>query len=108
LGCTQYNAIATQAQAYYKFLSDKGGQKQRLAIARALLKQPKILIFDEATSALDAETAESFAKTINALKGQVTMLFITHALPKGLKIDEVVHMTHVGAVQLSSDEEAAR
>jgi hypothetical protein len=36
------------------------------------------------------------------------MLFITHALPKGLKIDEVVHMTHVGAVQLSSDEEAAR
>ena len=80
-----------------------GGQKQRLAIARALLKQPKILIFDEATSGLDAETAESFAKTINALKGQVTMLFITHALPKGLRIDEVVHMTHVGALKLSSD-----
>ena len=83
-----------------------GGQKQRLAIARALLKKPKILIFDEATSALDAETAESFAKTINALKGQVTMLFITHAMPKGLQIDEVIHMTRAGAVQLSAADRA--
>jgi ATP-binding cassette, subfamily B, bacterial HlyB/CyaB len=66
-----------------------GGQKQRLAIARALLKRPKILIFDEATSALDAETAESFAATINKLRGKVTMIFITHALPKQLVVDEV-------------------
>ena len=61
-------------------------------IARALLKQPKILIFDEATSNLDQQTAEHFAKTINALKGQVTMLFITHAMPKGLQIDEVIQI----------------
>ena len=69
-----------------------GGQKQRLAIARALLKSPKILIFDEATSNLDQQTAEHFAKTINALKGQVTMVFITHAMPKGLQIDEVIQI----------------
>ena len=69
-----------------------GGQKQRLAIARALLKRPKVLIFDEATSALDSDTAEAFAKTINHLKGKVTMLFITHALPKGLQCDEVLHI----------------
>jgi ATP-binding cassette, subfamily B, bacterial HlyB/CyaB len=69
-----------------------GGQKQRLAIARALLKQPKILIFDEATSNLDPATAEHFAKTINALKGHVTLLFITHALPKGLLIDAVIQI----------------
>ena len=69
-----------------------GGQKQRLAIARALLKQPKILIFDEATSSLDQETAEHFANTINQLKGKVTMLFITHALPNNLVIDEVVNI----------------
>lgn len=66
-----------------------GGQKQRIAIARALLKRPKILIFDEAVSNLDQQTAEHFAKTINKLKGKVTMIFITHQIPRGLVVDEV-------------------
>ena len=69
-----------------------GGQKQRLAIARALIKQPKILVFDEATSSLDVATAEHFCATINQLKGKVTMLFITHALPKNLQVDEIVQI----------------
>jgi subfamily B ATP-binding cassette protein HlyB/CyaB len=84
-----------------------GGQKQRLAIARALLKGPRVLIFDEATSALDAETAESFARTINGLKGKVTMLFITHALPRSLKIDEILHLSKDGAHQLRAVAPAA-
>jgi ATP-binding cassette, subfamily B, bacterial HlyB/CyaB len=67
-----------------------GGQKQRIAIARALLKQPKVLIFDEAVSNLDQQTAEQFAQTVNKLKGKVTILFITHQLPKGLQVDEAV------------------
>lgn len=66
-----------------------GGQKQRIAIARALLKRPKILIFDEAVSNLDQPTAELFARTINKLKGQVTIIFITHQIPHGLAVDEV-------------------
>jgi subfamily B ATP-binding cassette protein HlyB/CyaB len=70
-----------------------GGQKQRIAIARALLKQPRILIFDEATSSLDEATAEQFAKTVNRLKGRVTMLFIAHQLPKGLKVDDVIKLS---------------
>lgn len=69
-----------------------GGQKQRMAIARALLKQPKILVFDEATSSLDSETAEHFAATINQLKGKVTMLFITHVLPRALLVDKIVEI----------------
>jgi len=69
-----------------------GGQRQRLAIARALLKRPKILIFDESTSNLDPETAEHFATTINQLRGKVTMIFITHALPRSLQVDEVVRI----------------
>jgi subfamily B ATP-binding cassette protein HlyB/CyaB len=67
-----------------------GGQKQRIAIARALLKHPRVLIFDEAVSNLDMQTAEHFATTINKLKGKVTMLFITHQLPKSLQVDEVL------------------
>lgn len=67
-----------------------GGQRQRIAIARALLKRPRVLIFDEAVSNLDQATAEHFAATVNKLKGQVTMLFITHQLPKGLQVDEVL------------------
>jgi ATP-binding cassette, subfamily B, bacterial HlyB/CyaB len=77
-----------------------GGQKQRLAIARALIKRPKILIFDEATSALDAQTSEAFAKTINQLKGKVTMLFITHAMPKALQVDGVLQ---IGQQSTSAD-----
>ena len=73
-----------------------GGQRQRIAIARALLKRPKILVFDEATSALDAPTAELFAKTINGLRGKVTMLFITHGLPRGLKVDILFQLTSSG------------
>jgi len=79
-----------------------GGQKQRIAIARALLRRPRILIFDEATSGLDPATAEQFARTVNQFRGRVTMLFITHQLPRGLQVDSVVTLgqwgTHMGVV----------
>ena len=74
-----------------------GGQKQRIAIARALLKRPDILVFDEATSSLDGPTAEQFAHTINALRGKVTMLFISHGLPRGLQVDAMFQLTAGGA-----------
>ncbi|MFZ6800390.1 peptidase domain-containing ABC transporter [Undibacterium sp. Di24W] len=78
-----------------------GGQKQRIAIARALLKRPSILVFDEATSALDTNTAEHFAQTINSLRGKVTMLFITHGLPKGLHVDAVYRLGAQGAQRVA-------
>jgi subfamily B ATP-binding cassette protein HlyB/CyaB len=78
-----------------------GGQKQRIAIARALLKRPSILVFDEATSALDTNTAEHFAQTINSLRGKVTMLFITHGLPKGLHVDAVYRLGVQGAQRVA-------
>ncbi len=62
-------------------------------------------MFDEAVSNLDQQTAEHFAKTINKLKGKVTMIFITHQIPRGLQVDEVFsfgsdhqHTTKVEAV----------
>ena len=69
-----------------------GGQRQRLAIARALLKGPKVLIFDEATSSLDPPTAEQLGRTINALKGRASILFIAHALPRTLQVDVSVRI----------------
>ncbi len=85
-----------------------GGQKQRIAIARALLKKPKVLIFDEAVSNLDLPTAEHFARTINKLKGQVTMLFITHQIPRGLQVDEVFSLGgQKGAVRMEVLEEGS-
>jgi ABC-type multidrug transport system fused ATPase/permease subunit len=55
-----------------------GGQKQRIGIARALYNRPSILVLDESTSALDPETEKGILKTINALKGKMTILMITH------------------------------
>jgi subfamily B ATP-binding cassette protein HlyB/CyaB len=101
-----HSVIAALPQGYQTQIGERGaglsgGQKQRIAIARALLKRPNILIFDEATSALDGPTAEHFAHTINALKGKVTMLFITHGLPKGLKVDALYRLTDKGAQLLA-------
>lgn len=92
-----HDTIEKLPQGYQTEIGERGvglsgGQKQRLAIARALLKRPKILVFDESTSNLDPHTAEHFARTINQLKGKVTMLFITHALPKSLQVDKTVRI----------------
>ena len=69
-----------------------GGQKQRIAIARALLRRPRILLLDEATSNLDDDTAAAFGRTLAAIKGQVTIVFIAHRLPRGLAMDRVVEL----------------
>tara|TARA_Y100000389_G_scaffold174875_1_gene185169 strand:- start:4839 stop:6542 length:1704 start_codon:yes stop_codon:yes gene_type:complete len=59
-------------------LAISGGQRQRLAIARALYRDPDIIFFDESTSALDKDTEREVINSIKSLKGKITIIFISH------------------------------
>jgi ATP-binding cassette, subfamily B, bacterial PglK len=69
-----------------------GGQRQRLGIARALYTNPKLLILDEATSSLDGQTEADISDSINALKGEVTVVIVAHRLSTIRKADRVVYL----------------
>jgi ABC-type multidrug transport system fused ATPase/permease subunit len=57
-----------------------GGQRQRLGLARAIVRRPSILVLDEATSALDAEAEEKVQSAVDRLTGSLTVLIVTHRL----------------------------
>lgn len=67
-----------------------GGQKQRIAIARALLSDPKILIFDEATSALDYESESIIKQNLDRIRQGRTMLIIAHRLSTIQNSDRII------------------
>jgi ATP-binding cassette subfamily B protein len=68
-----------------------GGEKQRLSIARALLRKPQILIFDEATSSLDSITEEEISETIRNISGSrnLIVILIAHRLSTVLHADKI-------------------
>lgn len=75
-----------------------GGQKQRLSIARALIKDTKIILFDEATSALDNKSQEYIKKTIDNLVKDHTIIIIAHRLSTIIDSDNIILMDKGKAV----------
>ena len=78
-----------------------GGQKQRLCIARALVRRPRLLLMDEPTSALDAEAETTLQETIEGLRGKMTILVVAHRLCTVQKADRIFWIengrcTHAG------------
>lgn len=74
-----------------------GGQRQRLAIARMILKQPRLLVLDEATSALDVDTEQQLTRNLSAAYRGRTVLFITHRLGNLRHADHIL-VLHNGAL----------
>lgn len=107
------DGLETQVGARGSQLS--GGQKQRIAIARALIKNPDILILDEATSALDAESETLVNEAlVSLLRGHNTTISIAHRLSTIKRSDQVIVLNNEGKVaetgsytQLAADPESA-
>ncbi|KMQ71275.1 ABC transporter ATP-binding protein [Chryseobacterium koreense] len=72
-----------------------GGQKQRIAIARALIKEPRILIFDDSLSALDTETEENILQNIENELQSTTSIIITHRESTANKADKILNLTKI-------------
>jgi ATP-binding cassette subfamily B protein len=85
-----------------------GGQKQRLAIARALLKQPDILIMDEATSNLDSTAEKAVSDTIQSLTNGITTIIIAHRLSTIMQCDKIYVMEQGQIVEFGSHDQLMR
>ena len=67
-----------------------GGQRQRIGIARALYKNPQIIIFDECTSSLDSTTEQKVMESLYKLKGELTIIIISHRTETLKSCDKII------------------
>jgi ABC-type multidrug transport system fused ATPase/permease subunit len=83
------------------------GQKQRLSIARALLRKPRLLLLDEATSNLDNESERAIIDTVQSLRGSVTIVAVTHREAMKVAADTILTIEGNGQVTLFPQEASA-
>ena len=94
--------IQNMSLGYQTVVGDRGvrlsgGQRQRLFIARELYKNPNLLILDEATSSLDTESERYIQKSIDALKGSMTVVIIAHRLST-IKNSDLIYVLEKGQI----------
>jgi ATP-binding cassette subfamily B protein len=82
-----------------------GGEKQRVAIARTILKNPSILVFDEATSSLDSTTEQAIQKTLHEISSETTTLVIAHRLSTIVDADMIIVMEAGKIIERGSHQE---
>ncbi len=102
--------ILSLPQGYETMVGERGlklsgGEKQRVAIARTLLKNPPILILDEATSALDTQTERQIQEALSTVAEHRTTLIIAHRLSTIVSADNIIVMEHGQIVEQGSHEE---
>ncbi|KAH8926768.1 P-loop containing nucleoside triphosphate hydrolase protein [Atractiella rhizophila] len=85
-----------------------GGQKQRLAIARALLRKPKILLLDECTAALDGESEIEIQKTIEKISHSCTIISIAHRLATIRKADQIFWLEEGVVIEQGNHEQLVK
>ena len=79
-----------------------GGQKQRISIARALIKEPQILVFDDSLSAVDTETEEEILRNLKSEMDQKTTLIVTHRISSAKNADKVLVLEDGKVVEYGS------
>ena len=105
-----HNFIMDCPEGYQTIVGEKGirlsgGQRQRIAIARAILKNPRLLILDEATSALDTQSESNILQNMqNILKGR-TAVVIAHRLSTIMQADKILVLYEGSIVEQGSHEE---
>ncbi|KPH98009.1 Xenobiotic-transporting ATPase [Actinobacteria bacterium OK074] len=105
-----HDHIASLPDGYGTIVGERGhrfsgGEKQRLAIARTILRDPPVLILDEATSALDTRTEHAVQEAIDALSANRTTLTIAHRLSTVRGADQIVVLDHGRTVERGTHEE---
>jgi subfamily B ATP-binding cassette protein MsbA len=105
-----HDFIMASPEGYQTMIGDRGarlsgGQRQRLSIARAILRNPPILILDEATSALDTESEKLVQEALTRLMASRTSLVIAHRLSTVQHADEIVVLQHGRIVERGTHEE---